>query len=215
MTTKKDLIVKISLVLIIIILLVIIFFLARDYFKEERIPTGNVDIFEIDCSTTCDCTNKGDNTDPDTNTDPNTDVPVFAEEGEFKWSSTNKLNMFENAAYEMNPIIAPNSSNSYTFIISNNTIYNMEYSLTYIEKNDYRINMKYKLKKNGEYVVGDADTWESYAKLNSIGNYINTKEKDVYILEWKWVESANDTQVGTSLDATYSLNMKLNAKQRV
>ena len=50
--------------------------------------------------------------------------------------------------YELTDVIAPESSNTYQFVVKNGTEYNLKYKIDFIENNPYQINMKYKLKKN-------------------------------------------------------------------
>lgn len=225
--TKNKLLIITLIVIILILLLLIAFLLKKGLNKEENklIPTGNVDIFEINC----DCSNennnnqggKDDNPDNPSDNNNNNNGSSNNTSGEFDaydsnavWQSTNKLRIFENPIYQMDTIIAPLSTNSYQFVIRNNTTYNVDYSLKFTETNDYKINMKYRLKKNGQYIVGTDDEWVTYEKLNLNYNNITANSNDTFILEWKWHESDNDTKIG-SIEANYSLSITLSASQRV
>ena len=110
--------------------------------------------------------------------------------------------------------IAPESSNTYKFVVKNNTIYNVKYAINFIEENDYNINMKYRLRKGNEYVVGSDDEWVSYNELNLKDINLATSKSETYYLDWKWVSSENDTQVGSAEDAGYKLSIEINSEHK-
>ena len=133
------------------------------------------------------------------------------------WSATSKLNIFENPAYDMQSVIAPLSSNAYEFVIKNGTNLKVNYNLNFQENNDYQLNMKYRLKKNGTYLVGsniseEESNWVTYQELSQQNILIDAANSDTYILEWKWFESENDTEV-SQLQSEYTLNISLTATQ--
>ena len=127
------------------------------------------------------------------------------------WQSTNRLRIFENPLYDNDEVIAPLSSNSYVFYINNKTKYSINYKLTFNEINEHMINMKYRLKKNDKYLVGSSSNWVSYDMLNIQITNLNSKEKDKYILDWKWFDGNNDSEIG-AVDSRYTLNVLINAE---
>ncbi len=191
-----------GIIILIIIILILLFLnyllLKNNKTMKERVPTGNVDIFEINCDYNCAC-----------NTNNNT-VDI---NGNSKWESTNVLNLFSNPFFEGENIIAPLSTNAYEFIIKNSTNFNVSYNLKFVEDNEYNINMKYRLKRNNEYIAGNDEEWITYEELNTSVDNLDTKGSDTYYLEWKWFESENDTEVGSQIEANYILNIELSAKQ--
>lgn len=239
---SKNKIAILILMVIIIILLILIFLLLQEGLlnNEKLIPTGNVDIFEINCDQNCNCNNNNDDENNNVNSDSNSNTTTTTNNndsltsgnnyknsdtpqnnGDIKiydkdviWQSTNKLRIFENPVYQMDSIIAPLSTNSYQFIIKNSTIYNVKYNLKFQETNNYDINMKYRLKKNGSYIAGNQNEWVSYEKLNLSINNIKVSEKDTYYLEWKWFEDDNDTAIG-SINSKYTLSITLAAEQAI
>lgn len=134
---------------------------------------------------------------------------LTANDKKVKWSTTTKVKIFENSKFNNEEVIAPESSGTYKFEVNNGTKYKMKYNLTFIETNNYNINLKYKLKKNNEYIV---DHYVSINEINKKNIIINSKRKDTYYLEWKWVSSDNDTEIGTNPNATYKLNIKVEAE---
>ena len=125
------------------------------------------------------------------------------------WNGADDLKIFTNSMYGAPGVIAPESSNTYQFVIKNSTRYNIKYSIKFIETNDYHINMKYKLKKNDTYIISEY----VYPNQLDINNYLlDSSDSDIYYLEWKWVSSDNDTEIGKDPDSNYGLKIKVEAE---
>ncbi len=196
---KKDLIIKIVLVIIIILLLIHNCVMMNGNKKEDgKTPTGNVDIFEIKCDQdkcTVPVTGEGE------------DVTIL--DKNIVWESENKLRIFENPVFHFDETIAPESTNVYQFVIKNTTEYDLKYNVNFIETNQFNINMKYKLKKNDEYVI---DEYVSASELKLDEFSLNKGESDTFYLEWKWVSSSNDTEVGSNPSSSYQLSIEVYAE---
>ena len=192
----KDLIIKIVLAIIIIILLIHNCYLLNN--SKNKVPTGNVDIFEISCDRdSCDENKKG-----------KVIGNVTIGDKDITWKSTNKLRIFTNPVYNMDEKIAPEDSNVYQFVIKNNTNTNVKYSINFIENNPYNINMKYKLKKGDKYIISD---YVSYNQLKQTDIKLNKSNSDTYYLEWKWVSSDNDTEAA-NLKNAYDISIEIDAE---
>ena len=111
--------------------------------------------------------------------------------------------------YTIDDIIAPESNNTYQFIVKNSTKYNLKYNIEFVESNPYNINMKYKLKKNDEYII---DHYVSASELNVSNIHLNTNSNDTYYLEWKWVSNTNDTEIGANPSSKYGLKINVKAE---
>ena len=71
--------------------------------------------------------------------------------------------------------------------------------------------MQYKLKNDGEFLLG------------SIDNYVSIKDKVIqnvelpansyksYVLDWKWLDSSNDAEVGFDANSIYKLSIVIRA----
>ena len=159
---------------------------------------------------------KTSNNESKTNNDnpkPTNGMTVY--DDETNWSNWTKLNIFKNTSYfvEDNKI-APASENSYQFVIRNNNDFNIKYDLKLSENNEFNINMRYRLKQNGEYIIGNDNEYVTYDKLNQYNVNLVDNAYDVYTLDWKWVESENDTQIGEQdIDVNYELNLQILAMQ--
>lgn len=211
MENNKDKVIKLSLIIVIILLMLFIIYLLLGKESDKKLkPSGNVDIFEINCNLDCDCDN--DNTKPVFGENGNLDNFDILENG-ISWDKSKELNIFANPMYEMENKVAPETTNFYQFVVKNGTNYNVNYSINFDEENDYRINMKYRLLKNNEYVVGDEKNWVTYDKLNVKDAFINSNNSETYYLEWKWFSSDNDTKIGEAIDVNYELKINIKAMQ--
>ncbi|MBR3368498.1 hypothetical protein IKG45_01760 [Candidatus Saccharibacteria bacterium] len=129
------------------------------------------------------------------------------------WGLLSDLNIFEDSLYNNRRLIAPHSTNIYEFIVRNNTGGTINYNLTFRECNFSKINMKYRLTHEGEYLAGSETEWVTFDELNQSQRIIKNKKDDVYFLEWKWFDSENDTEIGESDSSDYSLQIILKATQ--
>ena len=239
--SKKE---KLILLIIILILLTVVTFLLIKCLgkidNNVKIPTGNVDIFDIVMGDTtvnnnhyyyCDCnTNNVDKMNANNNiiTDSTTGVicpncgniieevrsEIVVEDSEKTFTTSTPLKIFENKSYYVvDELIAPESENSYQFIIRNDNHFNIEYDLNVKEENIHNINMKYRLKVNGEYILGNANEYVTVNQLNQYDIKLADGAYNVYTLDWKWFESDNDTEIGTNVESEYRLNLEILAVQ--
>lgn len=240
---KRDFIIKLLLIIIIILLLLLGFWFYRCGRGDRRAPepVGNVDIFEIQCARN-NCSGNDENQDsapvpntggenknygstsnnsynsPDRRSDrddkpEDVDGDVIVYDNYITWHSVNNLRIFTNPMYDMQEVVVPESSNTYQFVIKNNTKYNIKYSISFTEDNSFQINMKYKLRKGSNYIAGDDNTWVSYDKLDKSNLELASGESQVYYLDWKWVSSDNDTAAGVA-QANYKLNIDIEAERK-
>lgn len=197
---KKQRIKTMGLISIIIILLVLIgILLCQNKKLQESIPFENGDIFEINCK-------------HDEYAETVFKENVVISDFNFIWDATNSLNIFSNPMYEMDNIIAPESTNVYQFAIKNNTSFDILYDMNYFEENDYGINMRYRLKRSSDYLIGSETEWVSYDNLMTHGISLKKGVIDIYYLEWKWFSGENDTAIGENADSKYALKINIKAK---
>lgn len=127
------------------------------------------------------------------------------------WNSTQSINIFKNLYFNNESIIAPGVSNVYEFVIKNNTNYNVSYNVIMSETNYYNINMKYRLKKNDTYIIGNNNTWVDAKMLNLNNQLLKISDTDKYALEWQWFDSDNDNEIGKIDGSDYSLAIAITA----
>lgn len=225
-------------VLFLIAVLLYILFRSFGYIenKEVLIPTGNVDIFEIGCACCCKANSKKE---PENATVPNTHydnsnnveepVDISSDEcsepdekirdlgdvivyDDYKVWDNKELRIFSNPAYEYRHIIAPGSLNSYAFIIRNNNDYDIVVDILFNEVNDKNINMQYKLKNEGNYLIGSASGYDTLRGKKIENVELPAESYKSYVLDWKWVDSSNDTVIGFDASSFYKLTITIAAK---
>ena len=213
-----------------ILLIVLVYLLILNFgyinHHDSLTPTGNVDIFDISCDCSK-CDQKNDdlsNTEStvgdgnNKNTDIGKDKPddnngLIVSDNYTVWGDKT-LRIFSNQAYEYTSKIAPNSSNSYVFVIRNNNDFDIVVDIKMIEENPYNINMKYKLRSKGIYLTGSEEKYEDVSKLEQRNIVVKAKEAISYTLDWKWIDSDNDTSIGEGIDANYKLSINIGANQK-
>ncbi len=224
---------KIILIIIcLIIFVVIVYFLIRHFaLINMKTPTGNVNIFDINFIEQND-DNSANNTNSLENDDEKNDNIYFTHNKEEQintlgesltvydnntvYESSTPLKIFENKSYYVkDDLIAPESENSYQFIIRNNNEFAIRYGLEFNQNNPYNINMKYRLKQDGKYIIGDDESWVTAGELLQNGVVLADYSYNVYTLDWKWFETDDDidTKIGTNIEANYSLNINIFASR--
>lgn len=134
-------------------------------------------------------------------------------QGEKQWSELKELDMFKNSYFEDKSIIAPGVQGSYSFTVENESESKFIYNILFTEENPYEINMVFKLKLNGEYILGNEQTWIKASELNRSNILLGAKANDIYTVEWKWQDNYNDTEIGKTEGAYYKMYIKVNAEQ--
>ena len=183
---------------------------------------GETIIIYISSGNKKDSSNKNTNSNEQSNkSNSNTDLEdefYVSDNKIVKWNDNTDLNIFTDSKKisKVNGKIAPESTGIYVFNVNNKTKYILKYNISFIESNEYSINMKYKLKKGNTYLV---DQYVSYDQLNINDMILNSNKTDIYSLEWKWVgdNDNNDTTIGMSAkdgDINYSLKINIEAESR-
>lgn len=228
---NKTLTVFIAILIIIIILLLLKGCSKKDNNISHK---GKINVFEIKCDTNCECekddnNNTGnDTTESDknkksndktkevikesyTSKDNNTEIDINVLDNYKTWQEETDINIFDDSTYVVKGKIAPESAGTYQFVIKNSTSYNVEYDVKFEETNNYHVNMKYRLKKNNDYLISD---WVSYSELSQEKIKLNSNSTDTYYLEWKWFSSSNDNSVGSNINSKYGLSIDIKAVQK-
>ncbi len=134
---------------------------------------------------------------------------VFVDDKQGNYLYQERLNIFTNAAYKFKNKIAPGVSNVYHCVVHNSNNTNVKYYLQMYEESEYRVNMKYRLKSNGGYAIGNDKTWVSADELKTNFKKLSKGRSDSYALEWKWFDDdKNDTIAGKNMESEYKLNIR-------
>ncbi len=198
---------KLVIILLIIIILLLLYFLIHKFGNINHhglgAPTGNVDIFEIGCN--CNCCEKDVFNEDDINKSKIEDIIVY---DNYKIWDNKELRIFANPAFEYQSKIAPGSYNSYAFVIRNNNEFDVLVDISFVEDNPKDINMQYKLTNKGNYIFGNKNNYTSLNGSKKVNNiYLPAKSQLSYILDWKWVDSDNDTEIGFDITSNYKLSI--------
>ncbi|MBR2241014.1 MAG: hypothetical protein IJ890_06525 [Clostridia bacterium] len=134
-------------------------------------------------------------------------------EGTKQWSELKELNIFDrDHMHVAKGKIAPGVQDTYTYTVECYGDYKMLYNMVFSDDNPHKINMIYKLKRNGQYVAGDDNTWVKVDQLSQSGMTIAPGTIDVFTLEWRWEDAENDTEIGETDGAKYVINIKSDAE---
>lgn len=150
-------------------------------------------------------------------------IAISDEEGLWKNSNgkggseeVNQINVFS-VNTSARKYIAPYDKGVYEFDVKNTINKNIVYSLTLEEDNSDKVNIKYKLKKNGNYIMGEYN-WLYYNEIHLEDVLLSSQATDSYELEWSWVSENDelDTKIGLKKDrALYNITIKVMAVEDV
>lgn len=155
--------------------------------------------------------NNGNGETPINIIDNDASLKIF--EGTKEWSELKELNIFDREhMHVVSGKIAPGVVDKYVYTVECYGDYSMLYNMQFSDENPHKINMKYKLRRNGAYVAGDENTWVTVEELSQSGMTIAPGTIDVFILDWKWEDAENDTEIGETEGAKYIINIKSDAE---
>ena len=129
-----------------------------------------------------------------------------------EWHQNDNINLFKTRNRKGEKVIWPGQSGSYDFVVQNNNNDPITYQLSLDEANRDNINMKYRLKLNNVYVVGDEKTYESIDKVKLDNITILGKGKSLFTLEWTWEKADNDAKIVREGLATYRIYIDVYSK---
>lgn len=242
-------------VLLLATIAILLWLLFRPQPEPAKIPTGNVDVFDIRIGCLCGRKNNDDNkgnesgddddagcggdadgfypnvspgknsqkgnSEKTINGDTNTDVDragiVYVDDKNGWYVYQKSLEIFNNAAFEYTNKIAPGVSNSYDFKVHNETSNKIQYNIEFSEESEYFVNMKYRLKRAGAYVVGSETEWVSAEQLSTSMKQLAIDGVDAYTLDWMWPyedgKDGQDTKAGENMRSEYHLGIKVNFEE--
>ena len=121
------------------------------------------------------------------------------------WEKFQELDIFSNPSFSNKKIVAPGSISTYKFSIQNTTNEDVDINILFTEENIHNINMKYKMKIQNAYI--NSTQWRNPEEINLYGLMLPKNSELEIGLEWCWVESGNDTQIGKTQSVEYILNV--------
>ena len=124
------------------------------------------------------------------------------------WQHIQNLPIFENDYFDTDAII-PGMSGSYRFILENLNEYPLDYTLVCTEENDFGIDIRYRLLRDGHYLTAE----EGYDDIENM-DYdltIMSGSSQFFVLEWYWADDDPvDTNAGEN-GAEYTFTLTISA----
>ena len=233
-----------AVIILLITVGVLLWLLFRPMSKPDRVPTGRVEVFGIRIGIICrnrdgsSCYDDEDDFIPhvappsgkrkssdgdekkingETDTDIEREGIVFVDDKNGRYVYQKYLKIFENAAFEYTNKIAPGVSNSYDFKVHNETEAAIRYNIKFAENSEYAINMRYRLRRGDNYVIGNDSEWVGVDELTSAFKELPMDAVDSYTLDWEWPyesdRDALDTEIGEKMTSEYSLTISINFEE--
>lgn len=187
---KKDRRVKIILIIIIILLLLIFWLLG---YRMGKIGYSDKPVVA----------------DPDNN-----EISIIkVMQDDIQITKDTQLDIFNNSKYNGEKIIAPKSSGTYKFCISNEVEENVVYNIKFLDEMQNFVNMKYRLKIDNIYIRGNEKKYVGIKELNVENITVLKDSNNIFTLEWYWEDSdKKDTFVGSQKDTQYyTLKLEIEA----
>jgi len=123
-----------------------------------------------------------------------------------------KLNIFNNEKFNGEKIIAPHSKGTYKFYIKNKSNQDMRYNISFEDEMKKIVNMKYTLKIDNIFIKGSENSYTSIEQLGITDITVPKDSVNIFTLEWHWEDDDKlDTEIGTSDDRYYTINLKIEA----
>ena len=141
------------------------------------------------------------------------DIPVFRitdTEGT-DWEFIENLPIFENDYFDVDAIV-PGMSGSYRFILENLNDYSLDYTLVCTEENDFGIDIRYRLLRDGHYLTAE----EGYDDIENMDYDLTIMggSSQFFVLEWYWADDDPvDTNAGEN-GAEYTFTLTVNAAKQ-
>lgn len=135
-------------------------------------------------------------------------IKVYQINSENEWNTKTELDIFENPRYDNKKIIAPSDTGKYKFFVENVTRKDIRISILLEDINPYKLNMKYRLKQEEKYIIGNENTWESIENIKINEIKFSQEQVMLYTLEWKLEDIAYDKLANKTTDYTLQITIK-------
>lgn len=125
------------------------------------------------------------------------------------------IDIFNNEKYDGRKIIAPRSKGSAKFGVKNVSNGDIIYDVGFTDQSNYLVNMKYKLKIDNIYIVGDKDHYVTLDQMKVNDITVINGSNNVFTIEWYWEDDdPRDVIVGMAEPTQYyTLNLAITARE--
>ncbi len=125
------------------------------------------------------------------------------------WKYIENLPIFENDYFDREAIL-PGMRGEYRFILENCNDYALTYAIACTEENDFEIDIRYRLMRDGHYLAGEEE-YEEIEALNFEELTIEANSSAFFVLEWYWADDDPiDTEAGEN-GAEYTFTFAVEA----
>lgn len=121
--------------------------------------------------------------------------------------------IFNDPLLDGKKIIYPGREETYYFYVSNENDYRFSCSINFSDVNEDLINMKYRLR------IADVnfpnEEWKDISEIGISNFTVDAHSKILCALDWTWLSSDNDTELGIKGMSTYKLGIKFSDFKKV
>ena len=125
------------------------------------------------------------------------------------------IDIFNNEKYEGKKIIAPRSKGNAKFGVKNVSNRDVIYDIKFSDLSAYLVNMKYKLKIDNIYIVGDENHYATIDQMQVKDITVIDGSNNIFTIEWYWEDDdPRDVIVGMAEPTQYyTLNLAITARE--
>lgn len=125
------------------------------------------------------------------------------------WKHIENLPIFENDYFDREAIL-PGMRGEYRFILENCNDYALTYAISCTEENDFDIDIRYRLMRDGNYLAGEEE-YEEIEAFRFEELTIEANSSAFFVLEWYWADDDPiDTEAGEN-GAEYTFTFAVEA----
>lgn len=125
------------------------------------------------------------------------------------WKHIENLPIFENDYFDREAIL-PGMRGEYRFILENCNDYALTYAISCTEENDFGIDIRYRLMRDGNYLAGE-EGYEEIEAFRFEELTIEANSSAFFVLEWYWADDDPiDTEAGEN-GAEYTFTFAVEA----
>ena len=117
------------------------------------------------------------------------------------------IDLFSDPTLGGDKIIYPGRQSAYYFYIENTNDYTLTCSMSFDEVNLEDINMMYKIRFAN--ATNQNTPWFDIDEMDHTNITVSPNSKLLCVLEWKWIDADNDTEIGERGLATYTIHISM------
>lgn len=129
------------------------------------------------------------------------------------WTFNEEVDIFNDPNLGGKKIIYPGRTSTFYFYVANTNDYPFKCNLSFSDLNEENINMRYRLRiANASF---ENAPWQEISEINVNGLRVEAGSKVLCALDWTWLESDKDTEIGEKGSASYSLSIHFSDFEKI